>query len=897
MRTVDQQIQSAADTISSNIVALSEDRALLAQNILSQLRNLVEGIAVRVHTGSGGTEFHYNLVGKAMNHLASHGQLNFIARFHKQLQITTSHYTMGGDPSERLMLKYYGYLLRVRDLARLQLGLDILHNLEDFPFDLEPSLRDYYDKISKRIEAVQQVELGTPRRDRYYIHSVRPFVANRQVYSEVTFYVANNRASKSDRIVGFTDIDLAEKYAANLVIQTESIDVFGNEMPITIIRSWEVSIRPCEFDNLGRVFGRQMKTSSRSPEYQRLMQYLTTTSSSLLDILEMSDARYNGLREWATERSQKPQVFNVLDDARRVVESSSPGHNVIRYLMLRMNNQIIKLQTAAEPCSLLSSLNLKYGCNPFETMPFCTSLVGHNPRFSDLVESVGVGARTHELLARRIKNNVEDRSMLYTPIADLEALGDVDELLSAYNEKLYYTHTGRKIRKDKGHVFIREYEDAAVAIIQKLQNYAEAGIAGHAAAASQWLTLAMPAPDDALKAQALQDLFSDSRVALIHGAAGTGKSTMISLISDYFATESKLFLAHTNPAVDNLKRRVDAPNSTFRTISRQVNGANSNDYDLLVIDECSTVSNSDLLTVLERTSFEKVVLVGDLFQIESIQFGNWFGLARTFIPSSAVFELTTPFRTKNDALLDLWSSVRDVQPDIEEKLAKGSYSAVLDESLLEARSEDEIILCLNYDGLYGINNINRFLQAQNPETATVWGAATYKVGDPVLFNESDRFRPVIYNNLKGKIVGIQVYSGHIQFDVSLERSVSPFDASSVGLRHVEGSTVSFDVHRRSSGDEDDDSTIRSVPFQVAYAVSIHKAQGLEFDSVKVVITDANEGDISHSVFYTSITRAREELQIFWTPETEHAVVSTMQRAVDTKDAHLMASRRGLSAIS
>ncbi|WP_198427399.1 C-terminal helicase domain-containing protein [Streptomyces buecherae] len=51
-----------------------------------------------------------------------------------------------------------------------------------------------------------------------------------------------------------------------------------------------------------------------------------------------------------------------------------------------------------------------------------------------------------------------------------------------------------------------------------------------------------------------------------------------------------------------------------------------------------------------------------------------------------------------------------------------------------------------------------------------------------------------------------------------------------------------------------------VPFQIAYAVSIHKAQGVEYKSVKVVITDANEESISHSIFYTAITRARERLE-------------------------------------
>jgi hypothetical protein len=48
----------------------------------------------------------------------------------------------------------------------------------------------------------------------------------------------------------------------------------------------------------------------------------------------------------------------------------------------------------------------------------------------------------------------------------------------------------------------------------------------------------------------------------------------------------------------------------------------------MVIDESSTVSNSDLLTVLEEANFKLLVLVGDVFQIESIQFGNWFSIIR-----------------------------------------------------------------------------------------------------------------------------------------------------------------------------------------------------------------------------------------------------------------------------
>lgn len=891
MSSVDFQIRAAADAISANIEALRDDRALLAQNILSQLRNLVEGVAVRLHSGSGDGEFHYHLVGPAMSHVGAHGKLNFLSRFHRLLQISASHYTMAGDPSERLMLKYFDYLVRIRDLASTNLGLTILTNLDDFPIDLDPSLREYHEKIADRIRAGPLTE---PRRDRYYIHAVRPFCLHGRIYYEVTFYAARNKVSKFDRVIGFTDIEINDKYAANLVLQGDSINVLGRTMPITLIRDWEVAIRPCEFDNFGRIFGHQIRSSAGNVEFRNLMQYLTTTSSTLVDIMDMSEKQYAQLRASATDGAKSVQIFPLLDQARQLVRSAAPGTNVIRYLMLRMKNETIKLQYAPSPCAILSGLRLKYGCNPFEQMPFCTSLSGHNPRFVDLAESLDLTGRTHELLARRVKANVEDRGMLYTPVTDLESLGDVEMLMSEYNRHLYWSHTGRKMLRDKGHVFVRGYEDGTVAILEKLQELASFGVDGHAAKVNQWLAQVTDATDDPLKAEALEKLFVDSKVALIYGAAGTGKSTMVSLIADYFNTSKKLFLAHTNPAIDNLERRVDAQNSTFKTISKHIRSPDTTDYDVLIIDECSTVSNDSLLDVLERTSFKLLVLVGDVYQIESIQFGNWFALAPAFVPDSAVFELTTPFRTKNDELLDLWTTVRHLKDDVAETLARSGYSTVLDQSLFEAQGDDEIILGLNYDGLYGINNINRLLQSSNAGPATFWGAASYKVGDPVLFNDTDRFRPVIYNNLKGKIVDIQTFPGRIQFDVALDRPVAALDVDGVELRHVAGSTVQFDVYDRGSGDDDDDSTSGSVPFQVAYAVSIHKAQGLEYDSVKVVITDNNKDDISHNIFYTAITRARERLLIFWTPETEHAVLDNLHRNVNKKDAALLASRRGLS---
>jgi ATP-dependent exoDNAse (exonuclease V) alpha subunit len=370
---------------------------------------------------------------------------------------------------------------------------------------------------------------------------------------------------------------------------------------------------------------------------------------------------------------------------------------------------------------------------------------------------------------------------------------------------------------------------------------------------------------------------------------------MVNHIANYFNGKPMLFLANTHPAVDNLRRRVQTQNAEFRTIaSHNWKSGSPIEYEVVVIDECSTVSNEDLLEVLGNTKFKLLVLVGDVYQIESIQFGNWFSIMRSFVPPSSVFELERPWRTDNKQLLALWQKVRNLDDDITEAMTRGGYSSPLNEQLFGKRRDDEIILCLNYDGLYGINNVNRFLQSSNPNPPIDWGPATFKVGDPVVFNDSERFKGLIYNNLKGTIVGIDLQLGWIHFEVELARTVTELDAWGLDLTWLHDSVVAFDVYELANSDDDDAAANTSVPFQVAYAVSIHRAQGLEYESVKIVITDANEDEISHNIFYTALTRAREYLQVFWTPETQKAIIEGLERKSSMKDVELLIARRTLT---
>lgn len=892
---IDHDIVRIDKVICGNIAKFdTSERGLLAQNILSQLRNLVEHVALKIFSRGRNIDGSYDNIQKAIQFVNANGKYRFLSRFHKLLQISASHYTLDEENSERLMLKYYEYLLRIKSFLHKTYGIDVLENISEFPINTDSIMNEYYEKIAKKVNQPAAVRTSVAYDDRYYIQKKVPFFVDYEVYYEITFTRANDKASKFDRIIAFTKIDISPYYAVKLSVSNDSIQILGKEMPIQIIDNWQVSIRPCELNNFADIFGDHQKIGG-TKEYYELMRFLTSTGLNLVEIIDFSDRIYSKVKRRVTENARATHFFKILGKCREINSNNGRGKNVLRYLLLRLNNRIIKSQRNSEPCEKLSNLFLEYGCIPFDKMPFNTSLRNHNPKLRDLFECLDSSNRIHELFARHIKNNTEIKGQLYTPIKDIVTFENIDGLIQSFNNSLYYKHQHRRLENFKDHIYIKGYEEATHQIINNLKQLASKGIGNYSNSVKSWFQTSSYKIDCDEKRKALTELFEQSKVAMIYGAAGTGKSTMINHISNFFKDEKKLYLANTNPAVDNLKRKVNASNCTIKTITKFLNFHNNDvDFDLLVVDECSTVSNSDMLKILQKANFKLLVLVGDVYQIESILFGNWFSIAKSFVPDASVSELTKPYRTNNQRLLNLWKAVRQIDDDVLEKITKGSYSVSLDESIFENSEEDEIILCLNYDGLYGINNINRFLQGNNINTPVEWGIQTYKVNDLILFNETDRFTPLIYNNLKGKIVGINKFEDEIQFDIEIDKAINEFDAEFYDFELLEHSddgksVIRFFVNKYKSTDDDDDdnSSNTVVPFQIAYAVSIHKAQGLEYNSVKIVITTEIEELITHNIFYTAITRARENLKIYWTPETEKRILESLERKFNGKDEALL----------
>ena len=733
MFEIDGKIKDVDKIICDNIDKIDVlGRGLASQNILAQTRNLLEYIAIKAYSIEHEIRHDKETNKAAVKYIRTDNKFLFLRKFHCFLQESKSHYTPDNDGAERLALKYHEYYILLRDFVKREYGLEILHNLEVFPLDLDRTIKGYYQQVTKSLK--KNWPITDFSRARMYVMSSKPIYVDGEMIYENTLLPAGDYVSKFDRFIAFSRYMIADYYAIQASIFSDEIIVDNKKMPINILTDFMVSLRPCELNNFSKIFGYRTTINASYAEYKGIMKYLTITGGTITDILASDDRAYKFIKGQLLNNAKTVMICNVFDEARKIIKNNLPGANMIRYLSCIMRNKVIKDQYNDTTNARLSSLYLKYGCIPFDQMPFATSPIGHNAELKDIYSCISDENRQHELLAKRLQVNTTVNGELYTKSDDLKHFEDLDALVKRYNDNLYYKHVAaRTIKRFGKNYYINEYLEDTNAIIRKLIGLSLSGIGGYRNSIQYWMEQnpgVVNCPD---KIKILLDMFEKSSVSLIYGAAGTGKTYLLNHISQFFDEKNKLYLANTNPAVDNLKRKIKAQNCSFYTVARFVkNTSIASEHDIVIIDECSMVSNSDMRRVLEKANFKLLILVGDTYQLESIAFGNWFGLARFFLNKNTWHELKVPYRAKNEELKELWEKVRKLEDDITEHLVNYKYSSVLNESIFDRVSNDEIILCLNYNGLYGINNINRFLQNSNPNRGETWGVWKYKVGDPGL---------------------------------------------------------------------------------------------------------------------------------------------------------------------
>ena len=794
---------------------------------------------------------------------------------------------------ERLMLKYYDFLWKIRKYLNDFHHFDVLQNLEKFPREINEEDEEYNKLVAASIETVTRTH-NPWRKSRYYIQKKNTFYVGSERYFEITLQLAGKFATKFNRITVYSKIDISSNYSIQVGFEEVDLMLWDSPSKIKVVTNWRVSIEPPALNKLAQIIGQDTKISARFNEYEALMRFLTQTGINLLDFIDMHPDRFS---EWLSKiyTEQKTSYYeDVLFILHKRFSNKSKefGRHTIRFILLRMKEEVIEylLPEWGEKPFSNKTLRLSPKCSTFEINPAIYNLphqkTNNQSLSRDVSRSVGSAYLDKYLPYIRIRHLINKTGELYFTKDEVENPRK-NQTIDQYNVLLndWDRRQGVSLKEEDGYVCIDGYVQTTVYILRKLLELTQRGNDGQAQLNRQFVKALIDTSIDQSKKDALENVFVSSRVITIYGAAGTGKTTLMNYLSNLMDGRSKLFLTKTHTALENLKRRIDSPGnySLFSGIDKIARSSEPIDYDLVFIDECSTIDNRTFMQVLQKLSPDSLlILAGDIYQIESIDFGNWFFYAKDILPQKSIIELTSNWRTQEESIISLWEEVRFKRPLITEKLViDGPFSENISKKVFESHDDDEVVLCLNYDGKFGLNSINSYFQDANPSPPFFWQEWRYKIGDPILFNESKRF-PMLYNNLKGRIVDIHQGDDYICFTIDIDVLLTSLDSRRSNFEWISATDnttrIRFTVYDNDGGTTDEERELARmnsiVPFQLAYAVSIHKAQGLEYSSIKVIIPNSNSERISHGIFYTAITRTKDKLKIYWSADTMKKIISS-----------------------
>jgi exodeoxyribonuclease V alpha subunit len=165
------------------------------------------------------------------------------------------------------------------------------------------------------------------------------------------------------------------------------------------------------------------------------------------------------------------------------------------------------------------------------------------------------------------------------------------------------------------------------------------------------------------------------------------------------------------------------------------------------------------------------------------------------------------------------------------------------------------ILCAHRRGLWGVTAINPLVESALAEARLIDTESTAYVGRPVLISEND-YQLNLFNGDVG-VIGAD--------PAASDKRLVFFDAGEGRLRTLSPS--------------------RLPPHETAYATSVHKSQGSEFDRVAIVLPDKPSPVLSRELLYTAVTRARTAVAVHATGAIIRATISRrVERASGLREA-------------
>jgi len=348
-----------------------------------------------------------------------------------------------------------------------------------------------------------------------------------------------------------------------------------------------------------------------------------------------------------------------------------------------------------------------------------------------------------------------------------------------------------------------------------------------------------------------------SKVMVLTGGPGTGKTTTtLGIISVYKHFGSRILLAA--PTGRAAKRLSEATGTEAKTIHRlleykppegyQKTEENPLDGDVLILDECSMIDVILMYNLLKAVpEHMSLILIGDIDQLPSVGAGN---VLKDIIDSGRipVVRLTRIFRqaqgsriimnahriNKGEAIdmrggkdSDFFFAAEETGAGIVERLVKCCTVNLPRYYHVDALQDIQVLTPMQR-GETGAANLNQVLQeAMNPSgPALRRGGTLYRLKDKVM-QIRNNYDKEVFNGDIGTIA-----------DVDLEERELTVN--------FDGRRVCYDVT------ELDELTL-------AYATTIHKAQGSEYPIVVMPFSMSHFVMLRRNLLYTGVTRAKKVL--------------------------------------
>ena len=380
-------------------------------------------------------------------------------------------------------------------------------------------------------------------------------------------------------------------------------------------------------------------------------------------------------------------------------------------------------------------------------------------------------------------------------------------------------------------------------------------------------------------------------VFILTGGPGTGKTTTLNGVIKILKAQKKriLLCAPTGRAA---KRMSDLTGEPARTIHRLLevdftakgelkfkrNETNPLPADVVIADEMSMVDAllmCSLVRAIKPTS--KFIMVGDSNQLPSVGAGNVLKdlIASHYIPSVELKEIfrqaaqslivTNAHRIVNgefpvldDRQNDFFFMNKSLESDIAElviQLAKQRLPDTYGFSPID----DIQVLCPTKMGMAGTKELNKQLQsALNPPSQNKaelkFFDVIFRTGDKVMQTKNDYDVLWTKNNEKG--------SGIFNGDIGIIRSVDRFS---------QNVTIDFEGRVAIYTSE----MLRRL--EHAYAITIHKSQGSEYDAVIIPTTAFTHNLLYRNLLYTGVTRAKKMIIVIGTKELVKTMVDNNRK--------------------